>query len=335
MKGFTIPSIVIAIVLAFSIQSLSVAAKTGEQGSSNGQPFQTLQSHIDLLSSDFDAAIADLQNQIDNSTANLQQQINDLQASQAAQDQLIASIQTAVSILQARVTSNENDIAALQALYNFQAQLIQALDNRLTALEIRVANNENDIAAIILADQTMQQLITAIQGQIATLDARIAANDGDIATLQSQILILQNSLNSMQSQLAQKQNRVTGICAAGSSIRVINSNGTVVCEPDTVSAGVGSLQQMTVNSSLEIPGAGILVGTQSVTATCLSTYVVTGGGYALEAISSGGNPRLVQVVYNRPSSSTSWNVYVWNDNVIILGANRMRLRTYATCARVQ
>lgn len=33
----------------------------GEQGSGNGQPFQTLQSHIDLLSTDLDAAVADLQ----------------------------------------------------------------------------------------------------------------------------------------------------------------------------------------------------------------------------------------------------------------------------------
>lgn len=333
MKGFTAPSIIIALVLAFSFQPVSIAANGKEQGSSNGQPFQTLQSHIDLLASDFNAAIADLQSQIDNANNNLQQQINDLQASQAAQDQLITTIQTAVTILQQRVASNENDIASLQALSNFQSQYIQALDNRLTALEVRVANNENDIQAIILADQTMQLLITAIQGQIVTINAQIAANDGDIAALQAQLATLNTSLVSVQSQLAQKQNRVNGVCNPGYSIRIINSNGTVVCEQDNVSAGVGTLTQGAASNSGEIPGAGLTVGSLSLTATCPSNYTVTGGGFNIYNI-SGGDPRLVQITRSGPSGN-GWNVYAINDNVVILGAWRIGLTSYATCARVQ
>lgn len=340
MKQRTHQSIILTVILLLNFQFIgTVNAKNGEQGSSNGQPFKTIQSQIDLLSSDFEAAITNLQNQVDSAVTNLQQQIDDLEASQAAQDVLISTIQTAVALLRDRVTVNEDDIAALQAASSFQAQLIQALDDRLTTLENRVTANEDDIAAIILADQTTQALIVAIQDQINTLGLRISANDGDIAALQSQVATLNTMLSSVQAQLSQKQNRVNGVCSAGSSIRIIYSNGSVVCEPDTVSAGVGTFQQLTVSKVQEIPGALLLAGTLSLTATCPSTYRVTGGGYNVTGITGTlvvpGDPRLVAISRTVPSGSTAWNALAINDNVVVLGSGRVNLRVYASCGRVQ
>ena len=51
------------------------------------------------------------------------------------------------------------------------------------------------------------------------------------------------------------QQRVSGICAAGSSIRVINANGTVTCEPDDVGGGGGIGGSGTANKIAKFTGA--------------------------------------------------------------------------------
>lgn len=338
MKTLSIKSILFTLALLLFYPFISSAtANTGEQGSSNGQPFKTLQSHIDLLETDFNAAIANLQNQIDTAAQNFQDQIDDLVASQAAQDNLIATLNTAVSLLKTRVTANESDITALQAVDNFQTQLIQLLTSRLATLENRVTANENDIAAIILADQTTQALILALQNQINTLSLRISANDGDISILQSQVQSLNTSLVNLQTQLAQKQDRVDGVCPANYSIRVINADGSVICEYDSVSSGVGTFQRLTVNAEGEIPPAGLVVGYLSQSATCPSTYSVTGGGYEFIPIEIGlrADPRLVKVVSTYSSSNSSWNVQAINDNLSLFGCCRIKLKVYASCGRVR
>lgn len=147
-----------SLFIVTAIASPPVLAASGEQGSSNGKPFQTLQAQIDTLVSE-----------------------------QADQDILIAVLQSAVAVLDIRVSQNEGDIATLQVIQNLQAQLIDALDTRVTDLEARVAANEDDIAALVLVDQALQGMITAIQNQIVTINARITANDGDITVLQSQV----------------------------------------------------------------------------------------------------------------------------------------------------
>lgn len=281
-----------------------------EQGSTNGQPFNTLKTQLELLESNFDEAIRFLQSQIDV-----------LNVDQDAQDDLISALFTAIDSLDQRIVGLEGRadaqyllIEALQAQDIFLEQLITALEQNLADLESRVAANEEDIAAIIQADIVTQQLIGAIEANITNLELLINNNAGDITDLNTLLVELDTQLTALIATVATKQDRIAGVCATGSSIREINSDGTVVCEQDDV--GSGSLTSLGSALSIQVPGRSIFsTGSLTRSATCPSGYTVTGGGYD---IYTGPNtePRLVLVLSSQRSSN-SWQVSVINDNFYI------------------
>ena len=348
MKSKTLLSIAISSALLLGTSTSAFAAKdnpNNEQGSTNGQPFKTIRSHIEMISVDFQATVDDLQAQIDAAKTDLQKQIDDLNDSQSAQDTLIIALQNAAVALEARVSTNEGDIGALELLVDIQGDLIITLQGNLSDLEGRVSTNEGDISALILADQAFTALIAAIEGNITSLTLLINANTSNVSILQGQVSNLESTLTILQSQISLKQNIISGICSEGSSIRQINTDGSVVCENDDISSGVGTLGTSTVNNTFRIPAvSGIFAGTLSLNATCPSGYKVTGGGYRIngytdEDFELPGDPRLVFVQNNRVSSS-SWNVTVINDNPVAtiplttLTSGRMNLTTSAVCAKV-
>jgi prefoldin subunit 5 len=233
--------LIATLVIQFAVVSPTISAPNNEQGSSNGQPFQTLADQIDIVSGDLSEAINFLQ-----------QQIDELEISQADQDTLIASLQSALEQLALRVLQNETDIESLEIWQELQDQLIAALDSRLDDLEARVTANEGDIAAIILADQVQQQLIQANLQQINLINQLIAANAGDIDALELRAADLETDITNLQNDLNNKQDRVLGVCPSGSSIREIFADGSVNCQ-DNAGAGVGVLVATVRSATIRYP----------------------------------------------------------------------------------
>jgi hypothetical protein len=66
-----------------------------------------------------------------------------------------------------------------------------------------------------------------------------------------------------------KQQRVTGACAAGSSIRIINADGTVTCQTDTNSGGTVT--------SVTAGNAGITMGGTAAALTVAVNFTTSGG----------------------------------------------------------
>ncbi|WP_105201371.1 hypothetical protein [Pseudoalteromonas sp. T1lg10] len=282
----------------------------GEQGSSNGQPFQTINERIDILEMELGDAIALINNRL-----------SLIEQEQIEQNIKIAFLESSIAALEVRVTTNENDIATLTVIQDLQGQLIDALRTDLTALEIRVAQNENDIAALVLADAAMQALITAIQGEIVTINARIDANDADIAVLQQRADALEQQLAQVTAELQTKQARVTGICAAGSSIREIDANGNVTCEADDANA---TFETYRSSGTVDVDSSIFLTKTVTNNRSCLSGYRAVGGGHSVNGSLGVGNVRA-----SFPTSDTNWRVIGYFDS-----AGSRTLTTYVVCARI-
>ena len=79
----------------------------------------------------------------------------------------------------------------------------------------------------------MNANFSAVETAIDDNDSRITTNAGNISSNSTNI-------SSNSTAISSKQDRVTGTCASGSSIRVINTNGTVTCETDDTGGDTSS-----------------------------------------------------------------------------------------------
>jgi len=95
----------------------------------------------------------------------------------------------------------------------------------------------------------------------------------------------------LQDQVNQKQNRVNGVCAVGESIRVINEDGTVVCETDDTGSGADDDWTTLGNDIFRLLG-NVGIGTNSpVEKLEVNGNIRTNGVYAANVLDLvGGSP---------------------------------------------
>mmetsp|Transcript_4649 Transcript_4649/g.8617 ORF Transcript_4649/g.8617 Transcript_4649/m.8617 type:complete len:355 (-) Transcript_4649:165-1229(-) len=216
----------------------------------NGKPFQNLQDQIDILEMNLEDLELQFEEQLDEVDATLleleariQANADDIEALneyQDVQDAKISLLEGQTFSLEERMTAVEEDLDewedTFEAFVASLESLLEAFDERLVVLEGRVDDNVDDITAIYLADQAMQAQIATLEGAISTLAndiVRLEQLDGGVlATAEALIAGLQSQVDAVRANLSSKQNRITGSCPVGYSIRVIYSSGAVTCEKD-------------------------------------------------------------------------------------------------------
>jgi hypothetical protein len=87
------------------------------------------------------------------------------------------------------------------------------------------------------------------------------------------------------------QNRVSGSCLAGNAIRVVNSDGTVTCEPVSAGGGIGG--SGTPSKLSKFTSATTLGDSQVSDDGANVTIGVTGGGLRVLAVPSGFGPNII------------------------------------------
>lgn len=133
---------------------------------------------------------------------------------------------SAISVLDTRVTQNENDISS-------QSSQITSLDNRVTT-------NEGDIAGHSSALSTLDSRVTATENSIisnasdiTSLDSRVTANEGEISGNASAINSLDTRVTSAEGTLSSHASSITSLQTnVASAINGVSNNAVAVSALD-------------------------------------------------------------------------------------------------------
>jgi uncharacterized coiled-coil protein SlyX len=209
------------------------------------------------------------------------------------------ALQTQIDELETRTTAVEESIATLDA--------------RWQEAEARLDSQAGSLQALVDADRALQELMSELRGRIEALETRLDTVEDDLAELSAttnELATLKAQLEALKLEVNEKQAAIVGSCAPGSSIRQVNTTGTVACEVDDVSAGGGAapalvLNDYTTENVVVSPGA-----TKSLSAFCPSGYKAISGGYIkgmageITVNAPDGNGWRAAIMNNSTTSST-------------------------------
>jgi uncharacterized phage infection (PIP) family protein YhgE len=287
-------------VLVVVLLATGTAQAQGIGTNPKGKPFIELQGQV----IEVEGEISTLQDQIDSIVA----RVDTIEQRVGANEDAIASLQAQNITMQELLAANTTSIAELEA----QIAVLQAEN---ADLQAQIDTNIGDIAALQAQINTNNGLISSLQQTLNELGTDL---QDQINNNEALIALLQEEIEEINEVLALKQTILSGSCPAGSAIRQVNSDGSVVCEFDDTSGGtIGTLQIVQVLKFEEIFPLGAIH--QHI--DCPTGYVVLSGG-----------PGGIRIYLERYTihSQTQMALNLRNTNNFIAGSN-----TAILCGRVQ
>lgn len=166
------------------------------------------------------------------------------------------------------------------------------------------------IATLSPAASSGQELV--VDGVIESTSGGVKYPDGSTQTT----AFGANSVGSAEVVSSEVQLRVSDSCPAGSSIGLINANGTVICEPDDIKGWERVSFDFSCSNNFNC----------FVFVNCSSGKRVLGGGLELPGL-DGGLWHLFTMTYSRPRDDISWEVGGSNAT-----GSSVTMRVWAVCS---
>ncbi len=206
MKSF---SIYIILTLIFS--STLFGAKSSEQGSINGAPFQALNTLIENNT----ARIAENASLISANSDAISANALSIEALEKKTDEIGAAILG----LEERVATNEIDIAALKNKVNAISTDLESLSVELNQLSVSVSGSINEMNQEIATlkdsvnalSSNLDTLRVNVDEKISELDAAIASNSGDITVLSALVVSMNAKLTLANSDITALYTKISSL----------------------------------------------------------------------------------------------------------------------------
>ena len=292
IKNTKISTTLLTLAVSVALSSTAFAASNTNKGSNpNGKPFVEIQGQI----IEVEGEIATLGDQVDS----LVGRVDTIEDRVTANEAAIASLEATNVSLQEQIDANAVDIASLQSqvasLETANADLQLQIDNLGDADDALQDQIDANAAMITILNQSITDLGVSLQAQIN--------NNNDL------IQYMQTEVNDINASLALKQNIISGSCPAGESIRLVQADGSVVCDVDDVGGATGITSTRVYNYTYVSRNSyGYAY------AYCPSGYTLTGGGashssgyYGQESSYPNGNSWVTYIRY--PNYSTNLYSY--------------------------